>query len=73
MLFHEKGYRGCVSVVSREGLLGLCGRCFTRWIFEIVSALFHEKGFSDCVDVVSREGLLRLCGRCFTRRVFETL
>ena len=46
-----------MDVVSREGLLRLCGRCFTRrgfeivWalftrrVFEIVWALFHEKGF----------------------------
>ena len=34
-----------MGVVSREGFLRLCERCFTRRVFEIVWTLFHEKGF----------------------------
>ena len=57
-----------MDVVSREGVLRLCGRCFTRRVSGIVWTLLHEKGFWDCVDVASRVGFLGLCGRCFTRR-----
>ena len=33
------------DVASREGVLRLCGRCFTRRVIETLWALFHKKGF----------------------------
>ena len=34
-----------MGVVSREGVLKLCERCFTIRVIETLWALFHEKGF----------------------------